>query len=303
MWVEWIKAWSNTSMNPQWIYVYINFCASSESNKCKANRASHYLTVFRRRRYRFVVVQHLWCRKICQIVYRVSRKRMKSKFLDQDVDVVSLANKGIVIGCFVGRNCNKILMETGKLTDIIRVTKNGLGSGVDRRFQSSDPAFYHFADRLNPFGKSVEFDILFLGPLKLFSIGCTASFFDLIIWCSDWFCIPSPHLKQCFALVMLHSILFFFGPPDSYFPRDATLIYYNHGHWPFIYPILYCIWLNLFRSRNEIQKREKFNIFLPIREKLVIWSNRLSILGRIWRKRHWMCLFIGMCLILSVLLI
>ena len=55
---------------------------------------------------------------------------MESKFLDQDVDVVSLANKGIVIGCFVGRNYNKILMETGKLTDNIRVTKNGLGSGV-----------------------------------------------------------------------------------------------------------------------------------------------------------------------------
>ena len=89
---------------------------------------------------------------------------MESKFLDQDVDVVSLANKGIVIGCFVGRNYNKILMETRKLTDNIRVTKNGLGSGVDRMFQSSDSAFYHFTDRLNPFGKSVEFYILFLGP-------------------------------------------------------------------------------------------------------------------------------------------
>ena len=100
---------------------------------------------------RFVVVQHLWCRKICQIVCRVSRKWMESKFLDQDVDVVSLANKGIVIGCFVGRNYNKILMETGKLTDNIRVTKNGLGSGVDRMFQSSDSAFYHFTDRLNPY--------------------------------------------------------------------------------------------------------------------------------------------------------
>ena len=83
----------------------------------------------------------------------------------RDVDVVSLANKGIVIGCFVGRNYNKILIETRKLTDNIRVTKNGLGSGVDRMFQSSDSVFYHFTDRLNPFGKSVEFDILFLGPL------------------------------------------------------------------------------------------------------------------------------------------
>ena len=73
---------------------------------------------------------------------------MESKFLDQDVDVVSLANKGIVIGCFVCRNNNKILMETGKLTDNIRVKKNGLGSGVDRMFKSSDSAFYYFAGRL-----------------------------------------------------------------------------------------------------------------------------------------------------------
>ena len=41
---------------------------------------------------------------------------MESKFLDQDVDVVFLANKGIVIGSFVGRNYNKILKETGKRT-------------------------------------------------------------------------------------------------------------------------------------------------------------------------------------------
>ena len=67
---------------------------------------------------------------------------MESKFLDQDVDVLSLANKSIVIGCFVGRNYNKILMETGKLTDNIRVTKHGPGSGVDRMFQSSESAFY-----------------------------------------------------------------------------------------------------------------------------------------------------------------
>ena len=84
---------------------------------------------------RLVVVQHFWCRKTGQIVCRVSRKWMQSKFLDQDVDVVSLANKCIVIGCFVSRNYNKILMETEKLKDNIRVTKNGLGSGVDRMFK------------------------------------------------------------------------------------------------------------------------------------------------------------------------
>ena len=59
---------------------------------------------------------------------------MESKFLDQDVDVVFLANKGIVIGCFVSRNYNKVLMETR------------LGSGVYRMLKSSDSAFYHITD-------------------------------------------------------------------------------------------------------------------------------------------------------------
>ena len=49
-----------------------------------------------------------------------------------------LANRGIVIGSFVGRNYNLILRETGKFMDIIRGTKNGLGSGVERMFKSSD---------------------------------------------------------------------------------------------------------------------------------------------------------------------
>ena len=48
---------------------------------------------------------------------------MKSKFLYQDVDVVSLADKGIIVRCFVCRNYDKVLMETEKLCDNIRVTK------------------------------------------------------------------------------------------------------------------------------------------------------------------------------------
>ena len=87
---------------------------------------------------------------------------MKSKFLYQDVDVVSLADKGIVVRCFVCRNYDKVLIETGKLCDNIRVTKNGLVSSVDRMFKSSDSAFKHITDRLSPLRKSVEFDILFL---------------------------------------------------------------------------------------------------------------------------------------------
>ena len=130
---------------------------------------------------RFVVDQHFLSRKICQIVCRVSRKWMESKFLDQDVDVVSLANKGIVIGFFVSRNYDKILMETGKPTGNIRVTKNRLGSGVDRKFQSSDSAFYHFTDRLNPFGKVVELDILFLGPLPGICFTCVHDNINVLV--------------------------------------------------------------------------------------------------------------------------
>ena len=81
---------------------------------------------------------------------------MKSKFLYQDVDVVSLADKAIVVRCFVCRN--KVLIETGKICDNIRVSKNGLVSGVDRMSKSSDFAFKHITDRLNPLRKSVELE-------------------------------------------------------------------------------------------------------------------------------------------------
>ena len=49
--------------------------------------------------------------------------------------------------CRQDRNYNKILMETGKFMDNIRVTKNGLVSGVDRMFKSSDSAFNHIPNQ------------------------------------------------------------------------------------------------------------------------------------------------------------
>ena len=55
-------------------------------------------------------------------------------------------------------------MGTGKLSDNLRVTENGLVPGVDRAFKSSYSSFQNIGDRLNPLGKSVDFDILFLGP-------------------------------------------------------------------------------------------------------------------------------------------
>ena len=58
---------------------------------------------------------------------------MKSKFLCQDADIMSLVDKCIVVvRCFFCGDYDKILMVTGKFSDNIRVTKNGLVSGVDK---------------------------------------------------------------------------------------------------------------------------------------------------------------------------
>ena len=54
---------------------------------------------------------------------------------------MSLADKCIVVGCFVCGEYDKILMETGKLSDNIRVNENGLVSAVDRVLMSSNSAF------------------------------------------------------------------------------------------------------------------------------------------------------------------
>ena len=102
--------------------------------------------------------------KICKIVCRVPRKRVKSKFLYQDADVILLADTCVVVNNFVCMNYDKVLMETGKFSDNLRVIEYGLVSGVDRAFKSSNSTFQNIGDRLNPLGKSVDFDILFLGP-------------------------------------------------------------------------------------------------------------------------------------------
>ena len=63
---------------------------------------------------------------------------MESQFLykDTDVELVScnLANKDIVVRCFICRKNDKVLMETRKFSDTIRVAENGLVSCVDRIF-------------------------------------------------------------------------------------------------------------------------------------------------------------------------
>ena len=51
---------------------------------------------------------------------------------------MSLAEKCIVVGCFVCRDFDKILMKAEKFSNNIRVTENGLVSGVDRVLKSSN---------------------------------------------------------------------------------------------------------------------------------------------------------------------
>ena len=102
--------------------------------------------------------------KSFKTVCRVPEKQVKSKFLYLDADVIHLADKFIVVRSFVCRNYDKVLMETGKFSDNLRVAENGLVPGVDRAIKSSNSTFQNIGDRLNPLGKCVDFDILFLGP-------------------------------------------------------------------------------------------------------------------------------------------
>ena len=69
-----------------------------------------------------------------------------------------------MLEAFFCRNYNKVFMETGKFSGNPQAegTGNGLVSGVDRALKSCNSACQKIGDRLNPLGKSVEFDILFL---------------------------------------------------------------------------------------------------------------------------------------------
>ena len=89
----------------------------------------------------------------------------------------------LVVRSFVWRNYDKVLMETEKFSGNLRVIENGLVSGVDRAFKSSNSMFHKFGDRLNPFGKSVNFDIIFLCPPS--GILLTGVIDDIKIWCND----------------------------------------------------------------------------------------------------------------------
>ena len=97
-----------------------------------------------------MVVQQFWCRKICKIVWRFPRMRVKSKFLYQDADVMLLADKCIVVRSFVFRNYDKVLMETesslttsgSQIMDSCLVLKEYLSRRI-LRFRTSAIALPH----------------------------------------------------------------------------------------------------------------------------------------------------------------
>ena len=128
-------------MNRQWICVDVDVCASLESNVCMANLAHRHLSLFQMKWGPICGCPALLMQKILEIVCRIPREWVKSKFLRQDADVMSLADKCIVVGCFVCMDYDNILMETGKFSNNTRVTENGLVSGVDRVLKSSNSTF------------------------------------------------------------------------------------------------------------------------------------------------------------------
>ena len=134
-----------------------------------------------------LVVKHFWCRKTCKFVRRVPRKRVKCKFLYQDADVVPLADKCIVGRSIVRWNYDKVLNEMGKFSDNLTVVQNGLMSGVDRVFKSSNSTFKNIGDRLNQLGNSVNFDILFLCPPSCILLTRIHDDFKiLVLWKKPW---------------------------------------------------------------------------------------------------------------------
>ena len=108
LWVEWVKRWSITSIDPQWICFVWIFVHLRNSINVRRIEILIICLFAEGSEDRFVIVQHFWCRTICLIACRVHKKWMESKFLDQDFDVVFLVNKRILIGGFVGRDYEKV---------------------------------------------------------------------------------------------------------------------------------------------------------------------------------------------------
>ena len=93
---------------------------------CITNIARRHLFLFQMKWGPTYGCPALLMQKIHEIVCWVPTEWVKSKFLCQNADVMSLAGKCLVVGCFVCGDYEKIYMETGKFSNNIRVTENVL---------------------------------------------------------------------------------------------------------------------------------------------------------------------------------
>ena len=107
-------------VEPAMNWCLYGFCESLESNKYTTNRVCRLFDLVQRKWEQISgcpapMIQN-------QNLCRVSRKRVKSKFLYQDAYVIPLADKCIVVRSFVCGNYEKVPMGTGKFSGNLRVT-------------------------------------------------------------------------------------------------------------------------------------------------------------------------------------
>ena len=125
-------AWWNTWLNRQWNNDYRDFCESLESNEYIWQMELVFICIFPRKWGHICGCPSLMTtqKNLWDCVWD-SRKRVKSRFLYQDADVIiPLTDKCIAVRSFVCRNYDKVLIETGQFFDNLRVTEDGLVSGV-----------------------------------------------------------------------------------------------------------------------------------------------------------------------------
>ena len=107
----------------------MDLCASLESNICISNLA--------------LVRAYLWlsstsdAEKCVRLYVGFPGSELSPSSSVKMLPVMSLADKCIVVGCFVCRDYDKILMETGKFSNNTWFIENGVVSGVNRVLNSS----------------------------------------------------------------------------------------------------------------------------------------------------------------------
>ena len=137
---------------PDMYRCYKAFCSSSESNKYMENRLRVQLYPFQRKWGPiYGCPAPLMKKKKWKIVSRVPRKRVKSKFLYQDADVIPLADKYVYLvvrALSAGTMTEFTWRRTSSLTTSeLQNMDSCLGLTV---FESSNTTFQNIGHRLNP---------------------------------------------------------------------------------------------------------------------------------------------------------